>query len=208
MASAGPATSDPIGAPSPLDRQTDTMSNGAARSVGVSPVAAAAFHSLAPSQWSPSPARSAQARSARSRSTGCTVPPAKLCVFSTLIAAVDTRCGPASGSASSARASRSTRPTRIAPRPRGQPADGGVGAEFGPGDVRSRLAQQFLPGPDEARRREQVREGAGDAEQRGILAEQPGDLLLEREDRWVLAVDVVADLGRGHGCPHAARRGG
>jgi len=43
-------------------------------------------------------------------SGGCTMPPPKLCVFSTAIAAVDTWYGPASGAARSAIASASSTP--------------------------------------------------------------------------------------------------
>ena len=39
-------------------------------------------------------------------------------------------------------------------------------------------------------------------EERGLVAEQPGDPLLERADRRVLAVDVVADLGARHRGAH------
>ena len=45
-------------------------------------------------------------------------------------------------------------------------------------------------------------------EQRGLVAEQPGDPLLERRDRRVLAVDVVADLGAGHRLAHRVGRAG
>ena len=45
-------------------------------------------------------------------------------------------------------------------------------------------------------------------EQRGLVAEQPGDPLLEREDGRVLAVDVVADLGPRHRGAHRVGRPG
>ena len=43
---------------------------------------------------------------------------------------------------------------------------------------------------------------AGRGEQRRLVPEQRGDLGLQRVDRRVLAVDVVADLGGGHRLPH------
>jgi hypothetical protein len=43
---------------------------------------------------------------------------------------------------------------------------------------------------------------------RGLVAEQVGDLLLEGVDGRVLAVDVVADVGRGHDGPHRLGRPG
>ena len=49
--SAEPTSTDPIGAPRPFDRQTDTVSNGAATSAGLTPRATAAFHNRAPSRW-------------------------------------------------------------------------------------------------------------------------------------------------------------
>ena len=50
ISSREPASSDPPGAPSPLENDTATRSNGAASSATRWPVAAAAFHSRAPSR--------------------------------------------------------------------------------------------------------------------------------------------------------------
>src|SRR5262249_59920066 len=48
----------------------------------------------------------------------------------------------------------------------------------------------------------------GRDEQGRLLAEQPGDALLQAVDGRVLAEDVVADLRGGHGGAHARRRTG
>ena len=53
---------------------------------------------------------------------------------------------------------------------------------------------------------EHVGHRPGRREQRGLVAEQPGDPLLERADGRVLAVDVVADLGARHRGAHRLGR--
>ena len=54
-------------------------------------------------------------------------------------------------------------------------------------------------------RHEVAHRAAGD-EQAGLLAGQLGGALLERDDRRVVAEDVVADLGVGHRATHLAAR--
>ena len=70
------------------------------------------------------------------------------------------------------------------------------GAELGPRRC-GRSASQSIswPGGTSSRRPSWLRQRAGRHEQAGLVAEQLGDLGLERVDRRVLAVDVVADLG-------------
>ncbi len=110
MASADPTSSEPTGAPSPLDRQTDKTSATAPYSARGVPVATCAFQSRAPSRWTRAPAPTANARRSWRSSSGSTVPPAKLWVFSTEIAAVRTKNGPMSGANRALIAGRSTCP--------------------------------------------------------------------------------------------------
>ena len=63
IASAVPTTSDPIGAPRPLLRQTARTSATSPYAVSGVPVATWAFHSRAPSRCTPTPRRSAYSRS-------------------------------------------------------------------------------------------------------------------------------------------------
>ena len=53
--------------------------------------------------------------------------------------------------------------------------------------------------------RELVAHRAGRDEERGLVPEDLGGLFLEEADGRVFPVDVVADLGLGHGLPHARR---
>jgi hypothetical protein len=69
-------------------------------------------------------------------------------------------------------------------------------------DVRVGVADQLLGGRDDQAQADLVAHGAARHEHRGLVAEQARDLLLERVDRRVLAVDVVPDLGRRHRGPH------
>ena len=149
------------------------------------------------------PAPRRPARSARSSSIGCTVPPPKLCVFSTAIAAVETRYGPASGTAIASAAAASSRPrvggqVRVVTCP---------STAWPPSSARTTCASEShsssWPAGDERADAEHVRHRARRAEQPGLVPEQLGDVRLERVDGRVLAVDVVADLGVGHGLAHA-----
>jgi hypothetical protein len=71
-----------------------------------------------------------------------------------------------------------------------------VGAELSAHDVGLRVAEHL--GADRYQRAngQQVGQGAGDREQRGLLAEHPGDPLLQRVDDAVLVIHVVAGVGR------------
>ena len=133
-----------------------------------------------------------------------TAPPPKLWVFSTEIARVGTKNGPMSGANIAAIVSRSS--GRPDPGPHRQAGDGGVDAELGAGDVGRGLAEHLLPDADQRAHGEHVGQRPGGGEERRLLAQQAGDLLLQRPDRGVLAVDVVADLGLGHGPPHGGGR--
>jgi len=110
IASRLPTTSEPTGAPSPLDRQTAITSATAPYSRSGVPVATWAFQIRAPSTWMPAPASVANSRRSRRSDSGSTAPPAKLWVFSTAIAAVGTKNGPMSGANSDRIVGRSTWP--------------------------------------------------------------------------------------------------
>src|SRR5581483_5500857 len=83
MSAAGPHTSEPIGAPRPLDTQNIIVSASRVHSVTSQPAATAALKIRAPSRWIGSPASPATLRIARRSSTDITVPPAWPWVFST-----------------------------------------------------------------------------------------------------------------------------
>jgi hypothetical protein len=71
-----------------------------------------------------------------------------------------------------------------------------------------RLGQDLVAGLGVAAQRQLVGHGAAGHEQRGFLAEQSGRAPLQLGHGRVLAVDVVADLGRGHGRAHGGGRAG
>ena len=75
-----------MGAPSPLERHTDTVSNGAAHASAATPsLAATAFQSRAPSRWVARPSARASAHAASTSASGITSP---LSVFSSASTAV------------------------------------------------------------------------------------------------------------------------
>ena len=83
ITSSAPASSDPTGAQSPLDRQHITVVAGRAHSAAATPVAASALKSRAPSRWmGTGPAASASGPQAGLASTAA--PDAAMCVFSML----------------------------------------------------------------------------------------------------------------------------
>ena len=82
MTSRVPASNDPTGAQSPLDRQHMTVVAEAAHSAAGTPVATSALKSRAPSMWiGIGPAASTRARR---RSADHGAPDAAMCVFSML----------------------------------------------------------------------------------------------------------------------------
>ncbi len=78
MSSAEPASSDPTGAPSPLDRQHDTVVAAADSSDAGTPRATSAWNRRAPSRWTGSPGAASRSRSAAPQGA----PPAMRWVFS------------------------------------------------------------------------------------------------------------------------------
>ena len=80
---AEPHRTEPIGAPSPLDRQNMSASTSPAYSATGVPLAALALKIRAPSRYRGTFASSATLRIARRSSIGTTLPPPTWCVFST-----------------------------------------------------------------------------------------------------------------------------
>ena len=145
-----PIITEPIGAPSPLEKQTRhrvgdravRRQRRAGRDVGVPDARAVDVYAAAELVG-------ASARSASRSASGSTVPPAKLWVFSTEIAVVRTKNGPMSGAYIDRIAPRSIWPSSRDPGARGDPGERAVGAELGPQDVRPRLAEHLLARPDQ-----------------------------------------------------------
>ena len=200
--SSSPASSDPTGAHSPLDRQHITVVADRAHCAAATPVAASALKSRAPSRWiGTGPAAST---SARRRASFQTAPDAAMCVFSMLTS--DT-----SGWWCSRRPARPSHVVGV------HHAVGVVdGVELDAGVLRRRavLVRDHVlaaPGDDGRAGRAQdaqghlVRHHAGGDEERGRLPDPRREGLLERPDGRILPVVVVAHLGLGHGAPHGGR---
>ena len=94
----------------------------------------------------------------------------------------------------------------VGPGPHGQPGEGAVGTELGPGDMGGGLAEDLLPRTYQRPDGEEVGQRPGDGEQRSLEAEEVGDPFLQRPDGRVLAVHVVTDLSPAHGGAHGLSR--
>ena len=94
----------------------------------------------------------------------------------------------------------------VDPRPHGHPEEGSVGPQLGASDVGPRLAEHLLAGLHQGPDGQDVAQRTGRGEQGCLVAEEFRHSLLKSIGGRVLGVDVVADLGCGHGRPH--RRGG
>jgi hypothetical protein len=88
----------------------------------------------------------------------------------------------------------------------GEPEQRGRGTHLVGEHMAVGVAQDLLSGLADQPQADLVAHRPGGDEERRLVAEQVGDVLLQRVDRGVLAVDVVADLGLGHRPAH--RRGG
>ena len=64
------------------------------------------------------------------------------------------------------------------------------------------IADHLFPVPRVQLDADGVAHGARGQKQRSLLAEHLGDALFKLSDGGILAVNVVADLGLGHGAPH------
>lgn len=145
---------------------------------------------------------------AESAAYGWIVPPAKLWVFferdqrgAHLIGVGDGKHEPEHGVGVGA-------PRDRRPRPRGDSREGRRRTKLGAQDVGERVGDHLPAGAGVQAQPELVGQRAGRAEQAGLVAEQSGDLLLQRADGRVLAEDVVTDLRLGHRPPHAGARAG
>ena len=90
IASAEPARAEPTGAPSPLEKQIETVSKCLAHSRAGMPVATTAFISRAPSRCMARWFSRAQWRIASMLASGWIRPPPRLCVFSSQTSRVRT----------------------------------------------------------------------------------------------------------------------
>ena len=70
------------------------------------------------------------------------------------------------------------------------------------------IADHFFPVPRVQLDADGVAHGAGGQKQRRLLAKHLRDALFQSSDGGILAVNVVADLGLGHGAPHGGSRFG
>ena len=139
-------------------------------------------------------------------SIGCTVPPPKLWVFSSTTSAVSTWYGPTPVVTRDIGPAGSSRPRSLGHERLVMPEKTAAGAHLGPQHVRLLVGDELLPGADVQPHAELVGQRPGRREEPGLVAEQVGDLLLERADRGVLAEHVVADDGVGHRLAHGGRR--
>src|SRR5262249_36591426 len=73
-------------------------------------------------------------------------------------------------------------------------------------DVAIGLAEEFVAGVAMDPHAELVAHGARGDEESGLFAEHFSDSLFESADGRVLAENIVADFGGGHGGAHAGRR--
>ena len=180
------------------------MSNGAASSFGERPVAAQAFQMRAPSRCTARPR--ARARSA---------------IGDRVALREDASAGAVVGvlDADEARARRPVggrldalfhrvgveEPARAGDREL-HAGERGAGAALVEDDVRALADDHLVAGARVQRDGELVAHRAGRHEERRLLADERGDLLLERANARVLAEDVVADLGARHDLAHGGSR--
>jgi hypothetical protein len=79
-------------------------------------------------------------------------------------------------------------------------------AELVAKDVRHGLRQHLVPGGREDPQGDLVRHRRGRQVDGLLLTEELGPALLERDDRWILALLLVADDGVRHRLAHSERR--
>ena len=208
MNSAEPTTADPTGAPRPFEKQTEAESTGAATSAGLRPLATAAFQIRAPSRCTRMPC--AWAKSASSaRPLGREHAPARLAdrvleAEQALEGVVDV--------------GRVAQPHRdrvdvehavLAGQEPGLDAGERRGAALlVDDDVGQLVHEDLVAGPCVGADRDLVSHRPRRDVDGRLLAEHPGDLGLELDHGRVVAPDVVADLGLGHGLAHRRRRPG
>ena len=207
MKSFEPTSTLPTGQARPFERQNVTESAGPASSRGSSSSATTAFQNRAPSMWSGTPPSCATAARSphvpRRRRAGCSRGRSRS----------RTPRGPVIGSwtsVGSRNASRTCveieRPVRLLlDRPHGRPDDDRVARGLVQDDVAVGAGDHLLAALDVGHLGHEVAHRARGDEQAGLLAEQLRGALLERDHGRVVAEDVVADLGLGHGPAHLGR---
>ena len=84
--------------------------------------------------------------------------------------------------------------------------DDGVVGRFVCERVRSLAGDDLTAARHLGHKADEIAHRAAGDEETGLLAGQLGCTLLERDDRWVVAKDVVAQLGIGHRPAHLGRR--
>ena len=196
-------TSEPTGAPSPLDRHTETVSNSRPYASSGTPSATCACQIRAPSQC-----RTGRRRRDRAQrlQRGQRDHPAAAAVVGLL-----DRDRAGGHREEAVRPDHAGDDVGIEVGADGRPGAGRDAAERRRGadlvrhDVRVRVAEQLLGRRHEQLHRDLVGHRAGRGEQRRLVPEQGRHPLLQRDDGGVLAVDVVADLGRPP-WPRASRR--
>ena len=200
MKSFEPETALPTGALRPFEKHVMTESKPAASDASVTPSAAAAFHSRAPSRCTLSPCCFARARSGSVASRGVTAP------AGAVVRVLEREDGRARQVVDGVRRGSTRRPAPASSRPRGpldrprqQARQRRHARHLVVEDVALRLEDDLGAGARVDVQRELVAHGARRDEERSLVPEDLGGLLLEAVDGRILAVDVVADLGLGHG---------
>ena len=88
------------------------------------------------------------------------------------------------------------------------PHDDGMAGLLVRDHVGARSGDRLLSSSQVPQLRNEVRHRPAGDEEGGLLAEQLGGTFLQGVDRWVVAEDVVAQLGLVHGLPHGRGRVG
>ena len=195
-----PARIAPIGAQRPLLSETRPCSTGAASSASGTPRATDALKSRAPSRWTRQPCRCAAAASSAVSSGERTVPPARVCVFSS-----DQQRGVARRRAPRPPPGRAG---RLRPRAAhgSRPAISSIPIASEVRTCEEASSTTCSPGRAERQQRGEVRHPAASAPRRGGLAEQARPRARELVDGGVLAERRPAELGPPHRVPHLLRR--
>ena len=207
MSSREPTSAEPIGAPSPFEKQTETVSNGAAiaRAVvrGSPPSATAALKRRAPSRWVERPrllrdrARRLEVRDRQRLAADRVLEAEQPAPRVVRVVGLDRRLD---------RRRRQRAVGLVLERLRLDAAERRRAAAFPAVGVRHLADDVLVAAAAVAHDRDQVALRAAGHEERRFLAEQRGDPLLQRVDGRIVAEDVVADLGRGHRRAHRRRR--
>ena len=175
-------------------------------SVSGTPLATCAFQIRAPSTCRPMLCASTSGNSASMSSSGCTLPPAKLWVFSIEIALVATKNGDTSGANIASMAGRSMPPRSPVQVRMVTPKN----APCAPSSARAMWADDSqstsCPGATRERTASRLAIEPVGVKRAASLPNSPATCSSSATDGRVLAVHVVADLGAGHRRPHPVGR--